>query len=175
MKKITRFIVAGFFFLICTNSFAATRANTTTFALGAGYEFFASKRNIQNATLPLALLGYNFTERCGIEALLGVINTTSHQSDTYGEHVHGGIVLVDGIYHFSSYRAIEPFVLAGVGVTGLDPNGTDARNEGNINAGAGLQWFVSDKVSLRVEARDLYTLVGGKNDVLLDGMVVFTF
>lgn len=173
MKNILS-IIATILFLTTTAQ-AASRPNTTTFTLGGGYEFFASKRNIQNTAVPLAMLGYNFTERWGIEALFGVINSTSHQNATYGEHVHGNLFLIDGLYHFSCCHHIEPFVLAGVGITGLDPNGNDARNEGNINAGAGILWFANEVVALRLEARDLYTITGGKNDVLVDGGVTFVF
>lgn len=151
------------------NGYATTKDNRFTFTLGAGYDYFAGKRKITNSDVPLAIAGYQFNKNWGIEGLLGIINSTSRQSTTNGKAVHGALFLLDGIYFFSHYSTIEPFVLAGVGIQGLSPNGNDARNEGNINAGAGLAWFVSPTVALRVEARDVYTAVGGKNDVMVDG------
>ena len=145
-----------------------------TATLGAGYEYFASKRHIDNTTVPFGIIGYNFTDHWGIEGLLGVINSTTYKTNSK-QHVHGGLFLVDGLYHFSNYKNIEPFVLAGVGITGLDPNGEDARNEGNINAGAGVLWFANEMIALRLEARDIYTIVGGKNDVMLGGGVTVVF
>lgn len=165
------------FAFISSNVFAMTRANTATFTLGGDYMFFANKRHIDNTAVPYGILGYNFTEHWGIEGLLGVINTNSQKNinGNKNEHVHGGLFLVDGLYHFTAYKNIEPFVLAGVGITGLDPNGEDARNEGNINAGAGVLWFANEIVALRLEVRDIFTIVGGKNDVMLGGGVTFTF
>lgn len=175
MKKILTHVCLGLASIVCFSSgYAATRANTMTVTLGGGYEYFASKRHIDNTAVPFGILGYNFTDHWGIEGLLGVINSNTFKTNTK-QHVHGGLFLVDGLYHFSDYKNVEPFVLAGVGITGLDPNGEDARNEGNINAGAGVLWFANEMIALRLEVRDIYTINGGKNDVMLGGGVTMMF
>jgi hypothetical protein len=66
--------------------------------------------------------------------------------------------------------------LAGPGIIGLNPNGNDPNNEGNINAGLGTQYFVDKSFAFKVEARDFYTITGGgKNDVLIDVGVTYLF
>jgi hypothetical protein len=140
---------------------------------GAGYEYFAAKRALQNTGYSVFALGYNFTQHWGIEGLASFFHTNFKSFVQNPKSVSGTLVLIDGLYHFCAYHHIEPYVLAGIGMTGLSPNRNDAHNEGNINAGAGLQWFANSIVSLRVEARDLYTIVGGKNDVLLNFGIAF--
>jgi len=173
-KSYFLFAFAVCIFLSATPSvYAATCANSVSLTLGGGYEFFATKRQLRNTGIPLGMVGYNFTDKWGIEGLLSVFTTKSRNPDNHSRQVNGSLFLIDGLYHFSSFPVIEPYLLAGVGVTGLNPNGNDANNEGNVNAGAGLAWFATKAVALRVEARDLYTIVGGKNDVLIDAGVMF--
>lgn len=148
-----------------------TRANSLSFTVGGGKDFFASKRRIKNAGVTFGAAGYNFTRHWGIEALVGFFNTTFTGANDTGKQTNGNLVLVDGMYHFAPYRFVQPYILAGVGITSLSSNRTDANNQGNINAGVGLQFHVNEVVSFRVDARDLYTLIGGRNDVFVSAGV----
>ncbi|RDI42723.1 OmpA family protein [Aquicella lusitana] len=176
MKKLD-FTVLAFAGLLCLISLpmahAANRAGSATFTLGAGNYYFSSRRHIDNTGFPFAALGYNFTDQWGLEGLFAVFNTDSNRPEDNGKQVKGALFALDAIYHFSPYRIMQPFVLAGVGALGLNPNGTDADNQGNINAGVGAQFFANESVAFRIEARDFYTIVGGKNDVFLDAGVTF--
>lgn len=161
---------------ISMNSFACgecgcrdvgVRANSLSFTVGGGVDFFASKRRVKNASVPFVAVDYNFTRHWGIEALAGFFNTTFTGDNDTGKQTNGNLVLVDAVYHFCPYRFVQPYVLAGVGVTSFSSNRTDANNQGNINAGVGLQFHVNEVVSFKVDARDIYTMVGGKNDVFV--------
>ena len=118
-------------------------------------------------------LGYNFTDQWGIEALLGFFNTQSRHLENFGADVSGTMFAVNAVYHFTPYKKLQAYVLAGPGIMGFNPNGTDAHNEGNLNAAVGVEVFADEAVALRLEARDFYTFVGGKNDVFLSGGVTF--
>lgn len=157
-----------------TTTFAGNRANTATLTLGAGYEYFNSKRRIDNTSMPMIMLGYNFTQHWGAEALLGIFNTNFKPSANDQRQINGTLFALDAMYHFNPYKdMLEPFVLAGAGATGLNPNRQDGHNEGNVNVGVGTQIFFDKSIGFRIEARDFYTLVGGKNDVVLDAGVTF--
>lgn len=71
------------------------------------------------------------------------------------------------------YRFVEPYLLAGVGVIGLNPNRNDGHNEGNMNFGIGSDFFIEKSIAFRIEARDFYTFVGGKNDILIGAGIKF--
>lgn len=140
--------------------------------LGVGRITFSSRRHIDNTNLPYAALSYNFTTQWGIEVMGGAFTTESHNPVDNGSHVQGGIGAVDAVYHLTG-KAIEPFVTAGVGMTTLTPNGTDAHQEGNVNIGVGGQYFLTKTAALRLEGRDFYTWAGGKSDVFVGASVSF--
>ena len=162
-----------FFIAAYVNVYGGNRDGAVTFSMGSGIYDFASKRQIDNTSVPFAALGYQFNPHWGIEGLLGIFNTDSHDPDDNCEQVNGTLVALDGIYHFSPYTKLEPFVLAGFGILGMNPNGSNAHNLGNINAGIGAQIFADTSVALRFEARDFYTIVGGFNDLYFDAGLSF--
>lgn len=161
--------------VIFSNSYAGNRPGAATLTLGGGYYHFAPKRHVGNTGVKFGELAYDFNEHWGIEGLLGFFVTDSHRSQDYGTSVNGTLFAIDGVYHFSPYHNFEPYLLAGPGAVSMHPNGNDANTEGNVNAGAGVQYFFSSSVALRLEARDFYTIVGGKNDYFLNGGVSFLF
>jgi len=168
MKKLLFLGVALITFTTATASYATTKANSVILSLDGGYEYFAPKRHLQNTAVGYGIVGYNFTNHWGIEGMAGTFTSYSRRNSNYDANIRGTIVAVDGVYHFTPcFQRIEPFVLAGVGAMHLSNNGPDADNEGNINAGIGAHIFANEVVALRLEARDLYTIVGGKNDVIL--------
>lgn len=177
-KKLRRIgMYVGFF--ICTfysaAMYAGNEAGKATFTLGAGYDYFSSKRHIDNAGVTFGELGYNFTCHWGIEGLLGFFTTPSRLPVDDHKEVQGTLFAINPIYHFSLTPCIEPYLSAGPGASSMNPNGNDAHTEGNINGAIGAQIFFSPIVALRIEARDFYTIVGGKNDVFLNGGVSFLF
>lgn len=174
MRKIVSILLAGISFSIATTSisYAESHANAVTFSLGTGYEYFSSKRHLENTSVQFLGLGYNFTNQWGIEGLLGTLNT-DQKSSVGGRGVNGTMFNIDGIYHFTPYNVFEPYVLFGAGILGLNPNLNDANNEGSIDAGVGTFIFIDKVAAFRFEGRDMYTLVGGKNDVLLSGGLTF--
>lgn len=176
MKKLGSLVLACVG-IISTSLFAPvhaeTKANSLTFTAAGGYEWFSSKRRIQNATMPYVALGYNFTEHWGIEGMLSAFNTDFTSSVPDDRQIRGNLFAIDAVYRLSPYRNIEPYFLLGPGITGLSPNYNDGTNEGNLNAGVGALVFFSPIVALRLEARDFYTWVGGKNDYFMGGGVTF--
>ena len=175
MNKSLKLATLTLAMIIATPTFAFNKAGTIPLTFAGGYDFFSSKRRVDNSGVGLAALGYNFTDHWGIEGLIGYFNTKSKYPATYDENVKGSMYAVNGVYHFSPYRSLQPYVLAGPGVMGFNPNGTDANNEGNFNAAVGADLFFTDRVALRAEVRDFYTFTGGKNDVFVSGGVVFLF
>lgn len=142
----------------------------------AGDFFLASKRHMNDAGVAMVILGYDFTKHWGIEGLLGGYNTDFKGNRYNGESIKGVLFAVDGVYRFGPYyQVIQPYVLAGIGAIGMNHNNNDAHNEGNINAGIGAQFFIYKAIAFRVEARDFYTWVGGKNDVMVDAGMTFLF
>ena len=152
---------------------AFNQSGDLTVTAGAGYDYFSNKRWMENTGIPFGIIGYNLTDHWGVEGLLGFFYTTSRDLATFGKDVSGTMFALDAVYHFSPYKFAQPYFLAGPGVMGFSPNGNDANNEGNLNAAVGVELFTNEIVAFRIEARDFYTFVGGKNDILLNGGVTF--
>lgn len=162
--------------VIFTDAQAGNRAGSFSFSLAEGYYYFAAKRHIDDTNITNFSLAYYFTKNWGMEGLVGFLNTNSHHPDDNGNQVKGNVYVMDVVYHFSPYKTVlEPYLLIGVGILGLNPNGSSAHNLGNINAGIGAQIFFHPSMAFRLEARDFYTMVGGYNDVLLNGGMSFLF
>lgn len=170
MRKIQTILLAclGVTSLVAYSSvYAGNRPGALTVSASGGYEYMSYKRHVKNTDIGVAQIGYNLTENWGVEGLVGVFTTKFKTGLNDNKHVHGALYAFNGVYHFLPSSMIEPYVLAGVGVTGMNPSYSDANNEGNINAALGAQLFLNNSFALRMEARDLYTWVGGKNDLLL--------
>jgi len=173
MDRISRVTLFCFLCFLSGLVTAGNRPATLSLSAGAGNFYFGSKRHIDNTALGFVGAGYNFTYHWGIDTLLGFFLTQSHKSVDHGKQVNGTVFAFDALYRFSPYGNFEPYVLAGPGILGLSPNGDDPNNEGNINAGIGTQYFIDKSIAFRVEARDFYTITGGKNDVMLDAGITF--
>ena len=160
--------------VLCQSALAFNKAGNISITPGVGYDYFSSKRHMTNSGIGFGALGYNFTDNWGIEGLLGFFTTTYRGSvNPYGTNVDGTMFAIDAVYHFAPYSCFQPYVLAGPGAMSMDPNGTDSHGQGNFNAAVGVQIFSDEVVALRLEARDLYTFVGGQNDVFLSAGVTF--
>jgi hypothetical protein len=177
MKKgIVLLAVASGLTFLASHAVAGNRPGAVTFTPGIGYDFFASKRNIRNtAVIPELALAYNFDEHWGLEGAWGTFGTTYHGGVAANQSVKGDLYTLAGLYHLNqlNYHIVEPYVSAGLGVLYLNPNRSNANNLANLNAALGTQVFFSDSIAFRSEVRDLYTMSGGVNDVMLNFGVSF--
>lgn len=153
--------------LVCMANVAQAQvvANRFNFSLLGGPLYFDHERELNNNGLGLLSLNYQFTQNWGIEAAMGFFKTHYNVANTHGDQ--GRLYLVDGNYYFKPDATFSPYLLAGVGVGSFNPNQPYAKYQANINAGIGLQYFADEIISLKVEARDFYTINGGYNDVVL--------
>lgn len=152
---------------------AGNRPGATTLTLAGAYYHFASSRHLENTTLPNVALAYDLSDRWAIEGGVGAVNTNQKRV-LGGLGVHGFLYTVDGLYRLRPYQQFAPYLIAGVGLLAMRPNGLSSEHQGNINAGVGTQVFFGDSVALRGEIRDLYTTTGaGKNDYMINFGVSF--
>ncbi len=171
MKKLSLLtLVLGI--MSINTAMAWNRPGAMTLTLADAYYHFDSKRHINNSSLPNVALAYNFDERYAAELNIGVLNTNYH-NDT---RLRGVLYTLDGLYRFTPHGHFESYIIGGIGMWGLKPSiNTQSQYQANVNAGIGTQFFADNMIALRLEARDLYTLSGGKNDVMVNFGVSFQF
>ncbi|MDR3478735.1 MAG: OmpA family protein [Gammaproteobacteria bacterium] len=171
MKKgIVLFALAsGLAVLSSHSAMAGNRAGAITVTPGVGYYYFDDKRNLDDTGLGNIGLAYNLSDKWAIEAIYAPFNT-NRTNITAGtpKHVHGNLYMADGLYRFYNYKMFEPYVSGGIGAMYLSRSGNDANTLANVHAAIGTQVFFDRVIALRGEVRDLYTLSGGKNDVMIN-------
>lgn len=171
MKKITFTLLSLGILTAFSTSFASNRPGAFTLTLGEGYYHFANKRHLKNIDMPNLSLAYNFNDSWAMEGFAGVINTDQKNFNQQG--VHGGLYTIDALYRLKPHGSVEPYVDAGIGIINMYPNGNNGEAQSVVNLGVGTQWFCDRSIALRGEARDVYTLMGGKNDFLINFGVSF--
>ena len=113
--------------------------------------------------------GYNFTDAWGLELSLGQTNTSVTGLPVRDVDLDLTTFDVDAIYHFNPGSRFVPYVLAGVGyasadldrpitgtVSGVGPVRVNDDSGFTLNAGVGAKYFLTDNVSLRLDARYRY-------------------
>lgn len=175
-KKIV--LACASFLALSLSSYASAGAppGAVSLRLADGYIFFAHKRDFQNTSTPTVELGYEFNEKWGTKLGATILNTDI-KGNVPHSGVHGIIYTLDGVYKFDDHGNFEPYVLAGIGVTSFKAANTtdDPTNQANVNAGIGAQYFIDPVIALNAEAKDVYTMSGGKNDVMLTAGISFYF
>lgn len=179
MKRIFALTSLAAIALVSSSSvFAGNKGNEVTVSAMESYYHFADKRAMDNVAVPTLAVAYNFDPKWAIEAAAGLVNTNINPPKVPTQRgVHGFLYTVDGLYRFLVYGPLEPYVSFGVGMTSFQyPTGTsEAKHQANLNAGLGTQIFFHDFIAFRAEARDIYTMSGGKNDVQLGLGLSFLF
>jgi hypothetical protein len=154
-------------------TFAGNRPGAVTLTFGDSYYKFDSARHVDATDMPNFELAYNVTDHFGLEGTFGVLNSnlsaTLETGELEGDPAHGFLYTIDGLYRFATYKIIEPYFTAGIGVIGLKPSGYEAVQQGLINAGIGAQAFFDKSLALRAEFREIYTTTGsGFNDYFVN-------
>jgi len=176
MRKNYLISCIGMFILMSNEiGFAGNIPGSVTVTLADAYYHFDNKRNLENSAYPNVALAYNFTQHWAMEAVAGILNT--RQTEALGDNgVHGALYTIDGIYRFTPCGHFEPYILGGIGLLNLTPNGTDSEHPGNVNVGFGAQLFWGPTVAMRAEFRDIYQTTGNShNDYMLNFGVSFLF
>ena len=126
---------------------------------------------------------YNFTNSFGLEAQLG--HTQSSATKLAGGDIDLDLTTLDldAVWNFDTGTKLVPYVLGGVGYASANLDAPITGTVGGqavrlddddgftLNAGVGARYFVSDKVSLRLEAR--YRYVDAVVDDLDDSLNTF--
>lgn len=133
-----------------------------------GMQLFDDKRDLdESATYQLGL-EYRFSDHWAIEAVYG-------KSDPERKYTDGDVSVrdyrLDGLYYFGAMDdSIQPYLGMGAGHTEFDGNG-----ESRINAGGGLRFVMNDTLSLRLDAREFFSLDEDAWDTLVSLGVSLAF
>ncbi|MDY0184568.1 MAG: thrombospondin type 3 repeat-containing protein, partial [Desulfuromonadaceae bacterium] len=119
------------------------------YTLGGGYNYSANLSSYLNASFA--------PQRSGAD------------SDLY-------TASLGALYHFMPQERLVPYLTAGLGYLGI--NGRDGlgdENQGQLNYGAGLKYFLSEDIALNAEVKHMLDTSGEPNSLLYQTGLVFFF
>lgn len=156
---------------LCPSAIADNRAGAFVISPGIGPYLFDADRGVKNNAMYNLGLGYEFNRNWGIEAMAGVVPTSL--KDANNQNLRASLYSIDGIYHFSTNIPLVPYLLAGAGLLDFTSNQPQMDTQTNVNAGAGLEYFLGNSFAVRSDVRDIYTVGIHKSDLLVNFGVSF--
>lgn len=144
--------------LTATPVIAQVQGGAFTASLFEGGYTFDGNQNLKTNFASGARLGYNLNGNWGIEGqftyvpLKPTLATVRDMGDLYS--LRG-----DLLYHFMPENRFVPFVVLGGGVSKMTKNiFSDGDEDGTFDYGAGMKYFLNDRVALRGDVRHILSV-----------------
>jgi OOP family OmpA-OmpF porin len=134
-------------------------------------------------------VGLDYTEHWTLEAILTSIpeldesvarsygSRVSRLQRSAGEGVDETSAIgfaVDGLYHFTRWDRLDPYVSMGLGVMHYEHD-FDAQTDPTLRVGGGIFYHISDHLALRADLRVISAGTDSEINSLLNGGVMWTF
>lgn len=140
------------FALVAGPSRAEIRPYSLSVSPFAGGYVFEGNQRLKDGPVYGLAVGYNFTQRWGIEGVASYIDTETTADSA--DHVDIYSVSLDLLYHFRPTRALVPYAAAGIGGISFHPGG-DSDQDLLANYGFGLKYFLTENFGLRADVRHI--------------------
>ncbi len=157
MKKMRLlFIIAVFVSLsfFITNVFAEMKSGALTLNPHIGGYIFENEQDINSDPVYGMGIGYNLTERLGIEAVFNFIDTdiktVSEETD-----VEVSLYRLDALYHFMLEKDVIPYLSAGIGAININKDPGESDTNGLFNWGGGIKVFITESLAARGDIRHI--------------------
>lgn len=114
-------------------------------------------------------LGYRFTPAFGLEAHFARTETETETSTAFpapATDIRADRLSIDAYYAFNADSKFSPYVLLGAGEGRIKPDGMDSFKDTIVNGGIGAFYRFTDKVALRMEAREVFNSDEDLNDAV---------
>jgi len=137
-----------------TGAAAENRAGAVSVSPLIGGYIFDSDQLIKNDAAYGIVLGYNISERIGIEGAFNYVDTEvrlSNLSNSVGAYVYR----LEGLYHFMVDKDVLPYIAVGAGAITIDVDGVGDDNAFLVNYGAGIKYFLTESLALRAGVRHI--------------------
>ncbi|MEE8481159.1 MAG: outer membrane beta-barrel domain-containing protein [Desulfobacterales bacterium] len=136
-----------------------------------GY-FFEGNQNLKDSLVYGLGLGYHFTRNWAAEGLFNFVDT---ETDPGGADVNAYLYRLEGLYHFFPDKKLVPYLAAGIGGITTDPNVGPNDTDFLADYGAGLKYFITDKIALRGDVRHVIPFDNTRNNVMVSAGLTFLF
>jgi OOP family OmpA-OmpF porin len=159
---------------------AEIRPRTFTASPFLGGYTFEGDQHVETSFIFGARLGYDYTKRVGVEALVDFGKTESHGVEPKRD-VRLLTAGVDGLYYFMPDSKLVPFLAGGIRGVRIE----DTRNHANdldldkerigVAYGAGIKYFLAPELALRGDVRHIVLFNEGWNHLEYTLGLAFAF
>ena len=146
--------VFGMMLFFAVTAGAQIRQGGFSVSPNLGYYFFEDGQEIKKAPTYGVGIGYDFTDRLGIEGSYNVVNT---ESKIDGTDIDGHLGRLDLVMNFLTEKRFVPYFAIGAGNLSLTPEGGDSESQYFGNWGVGMKYFFNDYMAFRVDGRQIMT------------------
>lgn len=143
---------------------AENQAGQTNITFFAGGYTFDHDLDLQTGFTGGLGIGYNLTDRWGIELEGHTIGSNYHTGSILSERhrdrqIQSYLYRLDVLYHVTPGKKLVPFLAAGAGGITYDPKDNDLNTDTDLAAdyGAGLKYYVSSLLAFRADIRHVFT------------------
>jgi len=148
-----------------TGAAAENRAGAVSVSPLIGGYVFDSDQSIQSAPAYGFVLGYNITERIGIEGAFNYVDTEVRLS-TLSNSVDTYVYRLDGLYHFMVNKDVLPYIAVGAGRIKIDVDGIGDFSGFLVNYGAGIKYFLTESLAVRAGVRHIISFDDKDHNIL---------
>ena len=136
-----------------------------------GYIFEGSE-NLKDSLVYGIGLGYHFTRNWAAE---GLFNFVDSETDPGGADVNTYLYRLEALYHLFPDKKLVPYLAAGIGGITMNPNVGSNDTDFLADYGAGLKYFITDKIALRGDVRHVIPFDNTRNNVMFTAGLAFLF
>jgi len=150
-RKIHFVLAVMLLIALSTPALAEIRPGAYSISPFVGGFWFEGNQDLKHRPVYGLRLGYDFTKNWGTEAVFDYVDTKYNTTDT-STNVYN--YRLEGLYHFMPDSKLVPFLAAGVG--GMTINYRDEtanKTRATFSSGAGLKYFLTDRLALRADVR----------------------
>ncbi len=150
--------------MMVLNVSAENRKGAISLTPMIGGYVFDGAQDINSDLLYAIGLGYNLTERFGIEGVFSRIDTDMKGPDRTID-VDSMISHVDGLYHFMPESDVVPYIGAGLGYIDIESDRGENHSSWLGNYGAGVKVAITESLAARGDVRHLVDFDGGNSNL----------
>ncbi len=175
MKKssVLILIVSCVLFLFLAGGAAAEmRAGAASISPMIGGYVFDGEQDVDNALTYGLGIGYNLTERWGVEAAFNYVNA---DFETGNREMNVSLGRLDALYHFNVTDRFVPYLAAGVGGINFNPDGAKSDEDALVNYGVGVKYFLTKNIALRGDVRHVISFDETYSNLLYTAGLSFFF
>jgi outer membrane beta-barrel protein len=174
MKKNGIFIIALILMAVSTAAWAEVIPGVYSLTPYVGYYKFEGNEGFKDTYSVGLRLGLNLSENIGLDSFLSLTPTEINEEG--GDNVRMWSYGMEGIYNFMPDKKLVPFVAVGLGGIYYDSLVfTEHTNKFFLDYGAGVKYFLNEKIALRADVRHVIPISDNYNDFLFAFGVSYAF